>query len=47
MINRTMIDNEIKSLKKILDETEKSLVKLKKEAPEEVSLHAIRHGNSA
>ena len=47
MINRTMIDNEIKSLKKILNETEKSLVKLKKEAPEEVSLHAIRHGNSA
>lgn len=47
MINRTMIDNEIKSLKKILDETEKSLLKLKKEAPKEVSLHAIRHGNSA
>ena len=33
-------------MKKILEETEKSLLKMKKEVPDGVSLHAVRHGNT-
>jgi hypothetical protein len=43
MINRKMIDDEISYLKKILEETEKSLVKLQKQAPVGATLRAAKH----